>query len=165
MTPVPTDRAAAARQTLRDMDRTKAGAASRSRPSSSRSKRPSRNGPSSSVSSGRSLPGSSVSSRSRERAKHVRVKAEAVGTSRSAPSVKKGKSEVGVGEQSQESENCQRGLEMIFAGLDICLGDPTLQDSSLLAMGAKVHFPLKARGLSLRQYMIERGMVAGGESK
>jgi hypothetical protein len=106
-----------------------------------------------------------VSSRTRELAKHLRVKAEAVGTSRSAPSVKKVKSEVGAGEQSQESENCQRGLEMIFAGLDICLGDPTLQDSSLLAMATRVHFPTKARGLSLKQYMVERGMIAGDESK
>jgi hypothetical protein len=78
---------------------------------------------------------------------------------------KRAKSEENAGDTAQESENCQRGLEMIFAGLDICLGDPTLQDSSLLAMAAKVHFPTKARGLSLKQYMVERGMIAGGESK
>ena len=54
---------------------------------------------------------------------------------------------------------------MIYAGLDICLGDPTLQNSTLLAMGAKIHFPIQARGLSLRQYMVERGMEPGSESE
>jgi hypothetical protein len=109
--------------------------------------------------------GRRIASLKRQQALGSGVKAEAVETSRAAPSSKKAKSEVGAGEQAQESENCQRGLEMIFAGLDICLGDPTLQDSSLLAIGAKMHWPLKARGLSLRQYMVERGMVAGGKSK
>ena len=90
----------------------------------------------------------------------MRVKTESAGHRR-----KRAKSEENTGEAARESEVCLRGVAMIYAGLDICLGDPTLQNSSLLAMGAKIHFPIQARGLSLRQYMVERGMEPGSESE
>ena len=58
----------------------------------------------------------------------------------------------------EESPACARGVEMVFTGYDMCLCDPTIHDSSLLAMGRKIYYALKARGLNVQQHLVDEGL-------
>ena len=58
----------------------------------------------------------------------------------------------------EESQACGRGVKMVFAGFDMCLCDLSIRDSTLLAMGRKIYYALKARRLNVQQHLVDEGL-------